>query len=217
MKRFRERGSSVLILLATAGAGWWLHDVVQLTSAIAHGESPQEAMVFDEITVKRINIVDESGKRRIVLSNADRFPNPVLKGKEYPRSVKPAGLVFYKSDGDEAGGIALAEIPGAQKNFLAFDYSNSEAVGIGMTELKGGGYSSGITLLDRVPLEADIEKVGSVGKERISISNDSGNAELSLNDADGKPRIRLFVDKQGNARMEIKDASGKVEFTAPTP
>lgn len=57
---------------------------------------------FDEISVKRINIVDENGKNVIVISNQDRFPQPVLKGQVFGgRSINPAGLVFYKKDGDE--------------------------------------------------------------------------------------------------------------------
>jgi len=172
-------------------------------------------LVLDELTVKRVNVVDESGKPRMVLSNTDRFPNPILKGKEYPRSIKPAGMVFYKPNGDEAGGVALVEVNGITKTFMAFDYSNSEALGMGITETAKGGYESGYTILDRVPLDADIEKVGSVGTERIALSNDDGTARVSVNDAKGKERIRLAVDKDGNAKIEIKDADGKVVFTAP--
>ena len=177
--------------------------------------SDDKNQAFDEITVKRMNVVDESGKLRMVLSNADHFPSPVLKGKEYPRSVKPAGLVFYKPNGDEAGGIALVEVNGTIKNFMAFDYSNSEAFSMGITETAKGEYGSGLTILDRVPLDADIEKVGSVGTERIALSNDDGTARVSIHDPKGKERIRLAVDKDGNARIEIKDADGKVVFTAP--
>jgi hypothetical protein len=177
--------------------------------------SEDRKQAFDEITVKRINVVEESGKVRMVLSNSDRFPNPILKGKEYPRSIKPAGLVFYKPNGDEAGGVALVEVNGITKTFMAFDYSNSEALGMGITETAKGGYESGLTILDRVPLDADIEKVGSVGTERIALSNDNGTARVSMSDAQGKVRILLVVDKTGNARMEIKDADGKVVFSAP--
>lgn len=177
--------------------------------------SEDRKLAFDEITVKRVNVVDESGKLRMVLSNSDRFPNPIVKGKEYPRSIKPAGVVFYKPNGDEAGGIALVEVNGIVKNFMAFDYSNSEAFGMGITETAKGEYGSGLTILDRKPLDSDIEKVGSVGPERIAISNDDGTARVSVNDAKGKERIRLAVDKDGDAKIEIKDADGKVVFSAP--
>jgi hypothetical protein len=207
----RVQGVVMGFLGAVVGSAIILH-FVALPNAGAAEEAKQ---TLDEITVKRINVVDESGKVRMVLSNSDRFPNPILKGKEYPRSIKPAGLVFYKPNGDEAGGIALVEVNGIVKNFMAFDYSNSEAFGMGITETAKGEYGSGLTVLDRVPLDADIEKVGSVGTERIAISNDDGTARVSVNDAKGKVRIRLAVDQDGNAKIEIKDADGKVVFTAP--
>jgi hypothetical protein len=64
-------------------------------------DSP-ERLTLEELTVQRPNVVDAAGKARIVVSSPERFPNPVVAGKEYPRSIKPAGLVFYKSNGDAA-------------------------------------------------------------------------------------------------------------------
>ncbi len=49
---------------------------------------------FEEISVKRINIVDDNGKNVMVISNQEKFPYPVIGGKEYKeRSVSPAGIV----------------------------------------------------------------------------------------------------------------------------
>jgi hypothetical protein len=122
---------------------------------------------FDQLTAKRIDIVDEQGRRRLVLACAERFPLPVLKGREWPRSIAPAGMVFYKADGDECGGLAMAEVGGARKNMFILDYSNSEAVGIGMLETQDGHYSAGLSIVQRMPLDADIAKVGTSGPERI--------------------------------------------------
>ena len=210
----RVRDGLVMVMGAAVGTMLTLSAASPPNARAALG-ADEKRMAFDEITVKRLNVVDENGKVRMVFSNSDRFPNPILKGKEYPRSIKPAGMVFYKPDGDEAGGIALVEVNGMVKTFMAFDYSNSEAFGMGMTETAKGEYGAGLTVLDRVPLDADIEKVGSVGTERIAISNDDGTARVSVNDTKGKERIRLAVDKDGNAKIEIKDAAGKVVFSAP--
>jgi hypothetical protein len=210
-----DRASKGLLAVLSVGIWGLLAYLVGADAVRAHATGNPERLKLEELTVQRLNVVDENGKTRMVLSNSDRFPNPILKGKEYPRSTKPAGMVFYKLNGDEAGGIALVEVSGVVKNFMAFDYSNSEAFGIGITETPKGEYGSGLTFLDRVPLDADIEKVGSVGTERIAIANDDGTARVSVNDAKGKERIRLAVDKDGNARIEIKDAVGKVVFSAP--
>lgn len=165
---------------------------------------------FDQLTAKRIDIVDERGTKRLVLACAERFPLPVLKGKEWPRSIAPAGMVFYKADGDECGGLAMAEVGGAHKNMLILDYSNSEAVGIGMLETKDGSYSAGLSLVERMPPDADIAKVGTSGPERIAVTNEAGSAQVRLADGLGRVRIRISVEGDGTGGIELLDEAGEV-------
>ncbi|MFC7523508.1 hypothetical protein ACFQRK_06130 [Parapedobacter sp. GCM10030251] len=47
----------------------------------------------DEITVKRINIVNEDGTPAIILANQERVPDPVLDGQSYKRAIKAGGIV----------------------------------------------------------------------------------------------------------------------------
>ena len=42
---------------------------------------------FDEIEVKRINVVDDDGKLRMVISNKDRQHSGMVDGKETPRKI----------------------------------------------------------------------------------------------------------------------------------
>ena len=42
--------------------------------------------MFGEIDVERINLVEKDGKVRLVISNVDRFPQPIV-GKTPDRSV----------------------------------------------------------------------------------------------------------------------------------
>ena len=172
-------------------------------------ERPEPAR-FDQLSAKRIDIVDERGQKRLVLACAERFPLPVLKVKEWPRSIAPAGMVFYKADGDECGGLAMAEVGGARKNMLILDYSNSEAIGIGMLETKEGHYGAGLSIVERMPLEADIAKVGSSGPERIGVSNEAGSAQVRLADALGRVRIRISVEGDGTGGIELLDEAGEV-------
>ncbi len=199
-------------LLGALAAGVW--GLLLSSSLRQSDQGGVRAASFDELTVQRLDVVDREGRRRIVISNAERFPLPVLGGKEYPRSIQPAGRVFYKPDGDECGGIGLVSVPLADRAMLIFDYQNSEAVGIGMTETSDGGYSAGISIVDRQPLDADVSEVGSVGRERISVSNESGSASLVLSDSTGKPRIRLFVAADGDADIQLLDDEGKPVFSA---
>ncbi|MBN8663629.1 MAG: hypothetical protein J0L83_03595 [Chitinophagales bacterium] len=168
---------------------------------------------FEEITVKRINVIDENGKKVMVISNQERFPFPVLNGKEYKeRSISPAGIVFYKKNGDECGGLGIVDIPSANLSKLIFDYSNSEALGFGMYETKNGkSYGSGFSIAERIPLGSDIEKVGTTGPERISLSTTNKDAFLVLNAPDGKPRIELKVDSSGTPSFKVFDKDGKAK------
>lgn len=165
---------------------------------------------FDEITVKRINIVDEKGKHVMVISNQEKFPFPILNGKEFKeRSIAPAGIVFYKKDGDECGGIGIVDVPGANMSRMIFDYSNSEAIGFGIFETKDGkSYGSGLSIAERIPLGSDVMKVGTTGPERISLSTENKDAFLILKDTMGKPKIEFRVDSSGVPSFKVFDKNG---------
>ena len=76
--RLYTAGSTVLLLLFTVAA---------FTQ-----RRPRD--LFEEITVKRINVVDEDGNTRVILAGG--FP---------PRREALAGLLFINEDGNEAGGL----------------------------------------------------------------------------------------------------------------
>lgn len=211
-----DRATKLLLALLAAGVWGLLLRPLFVPASLADEPAKKGGQRFDEITVQRINLVDPGGKVRLVISNANRFPNPVVKGKEYERSIKPAGIVFYKADGDECGGIALNSTPKGEHVVFAFDYANSEAIGMSRSESKDGkNYDAGLVILDRVPLDADIEKVGSVGTRRFEVSNEDKNCKVILADPKGKERIVLGVDAAGEARLQIFDKDGKVVFAAP--
>jgi hypothetical protein len=204
------------LLLGLLVAGVWANLLrAGPAAAVAQPAGAARTLTLDEITVKRINVVEDSGKPRIVIANADRLPLPVLKGRQWPRSVKLAGMVLYRADGDECGGIGLVDLEGIRKHMMIFDYANSEAIGFGVTEVGDDQYGAGISVLDRLPLDSDILQVGTTGIERIAISNDSGVASVVIKDPKGRPRIRLSVDDVGAARIEVLDEDGKAVYAAP--
>lgn len=172
----------------------------------------QEVSKFEKIEAERIDIVDADGDRSLVLSNRERFPPPVIGGEEFERSIQPAGLVLYDGDGNEMGGMGTVDVEGrARRTLLVFDYRNSEAIGYSAGETDGGdAYSASLTIADRVPLEADIRDVGTTGTRRINLRNADGDASLVLNDADGNPRIRLYVDRDGESGIEMLSRDGEV-------
>lgn len=169
-----------------------------------------------EITVERINVVDPDGTVRLVIANAERFPLPKLGGKEYPRAVQPAGLVFYDAEGSEVGGIAITDANMGKVSALAFDYPNYDAMGM-ITHVSADGSSAlaGLHINSRPPADLDVIEASKVVERRIAIQNRNENAEILLSDPQGRDRIRLRVGDDGQARIEILDEAGRVTFSAP--
>ena len=63
---------------------------------------------FDEINVKRINIVESNGMQRLVISDKERSPNVLSYGKSIgiPGKNRP-GIIFYNDEGTENGGLTF--------------------------------------------------------------------------------------------------------------
>lgn len=63
---------------------------------------------FDEINVKRINVLESSGIPRMVISNKELSPDPLSYGKKYgiPGKNRP-GIIFYNDEGTENGGLTF--------------------------------------------------------------------------------------------------------------
>ena len=161
---------------------------------------------FDEITVKRINIVDSKGVNRIILSNQERMEPPIILGKKYKRSVNPAGIIFYNENGDECGGIALSKNPETSTYALALDYNNADAIGL-LTQQNSrtNTYRSGLII-------NDMDLSGKIGANvnRINLMTDNGNSGLIINGPDQKPRIIISVDSIGNPLFKIMNKEGKI-------
>ncbi len=161
---------------------------------------------FEEITVKRINIVDESGENRIVISNQERIPNPIIAGKEYQRRMKPAGIIFYDEKGDEVGGIALSSVNETGIRAIAFDYANADAIGLLTQEdLNGKNFNAGIVINDK-----DLSGKPGSNISRMKLMTENGNAGLIINDAKENPRIKIMVDSLGNPLIHVFDENGKL-------
>ncbi|UKJ07643.1 hypothetical protein [Solitalea lacus] len=65
---------------------------------------------FKEISVERINVVEDNGQLRMVISNKSRSPENFAYGKPItppiPGGNRP-GLVFYNDEGTENGGLVF--------------------------------------------------------------------------------------------------------------
>lgn len=173
---------------------------------------------FDTINVHRINIVDAHGNSRLVIADPSHFPNGKLRGKTYKRSIHDtSGIIFYKANGDETGGLAVSKLPHSNQVALIFDYTHQPTDGISMgrhESFDGKHWSTGFFVHDRRPYHPGKIK-SSQGVKRISLGDSDKKAELVISDPDGHPRIRIGVDESGKPRMQMLDASGKVVYRAP--
>src|SRR5438128_11716045 len=64
---------------------------------------------FQEINVERINVVEKDGSLRLVISNNERSPGPIERGKPfgYPGGSR-AGMILYNEEGTENGGLIFS-------------------------------------------------------------------------------------------------------------
>jgi len=163
---------------------------------------------FEEITVKRINIVDDKGIARIVISNKEKIPNPIIAGKEYERQMKPAGIIFYDEKGDEVGGIALSTLKDSSGlRALALDYANADAIGfLSQDDSNGENFRAGILINDK-----DLSGKPGANIARMKLMTENGNAGLIINDAKENPRIKIMVDSIGQPLIQTIDLEGKVK------
>jgi hypothetical protein len=209
------------ILIAILASGVWAVVIQNFFPGVlgqAHAASPAErSKKFDVLNVHRINVVDANGKTRLVISNQKAFPAAKVRGKTYQRSIhNSAGIVFYKANGEEAGGLALSEIHHKYQTALIFDYDYQPTDGIWMSRLEsfdGKHWKAGFSIHDRRPYHPGNIK-SSQGIERISLADQNHNAQLVISDPKGRPRIRIGVDKNGKPRIQILNADGKVIYRA---
>lgn len=196
--------------------------VAGLTLAVALATGCDSSAQQEEITAQRINIVDESGVVRLVI--ASELPDPVVRGERLERSIVPAGLIWHDKDGNESGGLALAEVPqwkdGAPEGrvrMVTFDFTHqiTDAVRIGTYESNDGEvWTGGLTVYDRRPYKAGpIES--SQGVERVFLGTRNEDAGLVVHDPEGRERIRIGVDSDGGAQIELLDENSKVIYSIP--
>ena len=108
---------------------------------------------FDEITVGRINIVEQDGKLRMVISNQkDQHPGS-YDGKDLPKRDRPAGMIFFNDDGDECGGLVYdGSKKEASMTYSIDQYKNDQIMQLQYAQDKennGVNRSYGLKLWDR--------------------------------------------------------------------
>jgi hypothetical protein len=199
---------------------------------------------FTEIDVERINVVEKNGATRLVISNNERSPGPIERGKPfgYPGGSR-AGMIFYNEEGTENGGLVFS---GKKENgkvnaygSLTFDqYEQDQTLALQYVD-DDGQRRAGLAINDYPTNISSMqwdEKWKAVQKmpdgpakteERQRLRQYSpklrmyagrarnGASVVQLGDGEGRTRLQLVVDSAGNARIEFLDEKGKVTQRFP--
>lgn len=162
----------------------------------------------NSLQLERIDIKNQDGANRVVISNENHIPKPIIKGKEYQRKMTPAGIIFYDKNGDERGGIAISEYDNMNLNAIAFDYQNADAIGMyAQDNILTNYFKAGISINDK-----DLSGKPGYNINRINIGTENGNASLVIKDANEIPRLVLKVDSLGVPAIEMYDKEGVVSW-----
>ncbi|NNG17897.1 MAG: hypothetical protein HKM89_15585 [Gemmatimonadales bacterium] len=173
---------------------------------------------FEEINAERINIVEQDGTIRLVLSNMKRSPAPVVRGKSFgPAGVRP-GMIFYNAEGTEVGGLAFDSKTEngtySAGGILTFDqYEQDQVVSLQYIDNNGKRYQ-GLTVLDRpdVSYFEVLEREEAIRQMADGPEQDQAWKELSEFQG-GVPygAQRLFVgrDTSKAAVVSLSDRFGK--------
>ena len=194
MKRFSQQFLPIYSAVVST-----VFAIVMLTGASGH-----RSRSFDEIQVHRIDVVEPNGTLRMVISNRDRLPGVIVKGKEAPPFDRPeAGIIFYNDEGSENGGLIF----GGHRNekdevvdsggSLSFDkYGANQIVQLAGVDDKTDRFA-GLTVKDQ--------------NRRIWVGRtEDGTAAVSLMDANGRKRIVMQVTEQGTPSLSFLDETGRV-------
>ncbi|MBZ4188133.1 hypothetical protein [Niabella beijingensis] len=192
----------------------------------------------DELTVKRINIVDEDGALRMVVSNEHRQHPGRMNGQQLPARERPAGIIFFNEAGDECGGLVYNGNDKDAGLFLSVDkFGDDQVMQLQYSEnpqkqrrkygLQLWDYPKENTFderlrrfkaLKQLPTREEQDKAyeqmlkdSLLMQDRLFIGQTyEKEMGLFIKDQDGKPRIKIFIDKDKQPRIQVLNPDGTI-------
>lgn len=193
---------------------------------------------FDELTVKRMNIVDESGKNlRMVISNETRQHPGIINGEQLKPRERPSGMIFFNSAGDECGGfiydgndtnagMVLSVDKFRDDQIMQLQYmentkNNARKYGLQLWDYpkehtnreRNERFEKLDAIKDKAKKQSSYEqmKIDSLLMEdRLFIGkNFNKDVGLFINDKNGTPRIKIYIDTTDTPKIELLDKNGK--------
>lgn len=193
---------------------------------------------FEEIDVKRINIVESNGQPALVLANSEHLPGAIIDGDTLTNRKGIPGIIFYNSEGDESGGLIfdtkVTDSTRTAFGHLSFDrYKQDQVIALQYVESPSGIYT-GLRIKDRPEMnltkQMDLMKAAEQGDKnakqklqdlesqssnRVFIGTRGRTSLLQLRDNLGNERIRISVDSTDTPHLQFLDKNGKVTYELP--
>jgi len=224
--KFLKIYSAVLTLFLTAGL---------LLAFTYINKTPS----FKEINVERINVIERSGKLKMVISN-DELQHPgIIDGKTLPKRKRPSGIIFFNTDGDECGGLVYDGTKKEAGMVLSIDkYKNDQIMQLQYSQtgdkvnplsnygLKIWDRPDNFTLGQLIAADDSLKKLndtsaynagikklkaqGLLAQDRLFIGkNNKNQVGLFIKDKKGLPRINLYVDDNNQVIMQALNEKGE--------
>lgn len=180
-----------LVLLGVTFTGFTLLNSFRLEKKIEN---------FDEINVKRINVIEKDGTIRMVISNKELQHSGRMDGKDWEKRERQAGMIFFNDEGDECGGFVYASDKKKDGTItsgmsLTYDkYKNDQVLQILNSETykDGKSYSSrGFIVNDYQSDEVNLTQYSKMLKD----------AEKIADEKERKQKIREIRQKYGSKNL----------------
>ncbi len=193
---------------------------------------------FKEIDVERINIVESNGDLKLVISNSERQHDGIINGKPLPERERPAGLIFFNSAGDECGGLIYDGNDKDAGMVLSVDkYRDDQVMQLRYVEntekdtrtygLQFWEYPKEDGFDERNKAFNDLQKIedkskqdeayqkmkqeGLLPEDRMFVGRKmNDDVGLFINDNQGRPRIRIYIDSDNNPKIELLNDEGNI-------
>ena len=178
-----------------------------------------ENFTVEELTAKRINIVESNGQPRLVLSNVEKSPANLNHGKPFgiPGGNR-GGLIFYDDEATECGGLVFSGRKDSSGKYFAsghfsFDQYNQNQV-LYLQYLDDNGDRKTGLYVDDWHNNPSYPEFRRTYKETEKLPNGpERDAKLKqlLEPVNGDPAFahRVFIGKDANKSALINLADGK--------
>jgi hypothetical protein len=198
----------------------------------------EKHLAISELDVERINVVENNGELKMVISNKQRQHPGMLNGKTLQPRERDAGIIFFNSSGDECGGLVYdGSAKEASLSFSVDQFRNDQLMQLQYLQntlgdsikrhygLKLWDRAESFTLGQQVALVDSLKRLGNeaIMNEKIQLLKDKGllgvermfagktdenEVGLFIRDSKGRIRIKIFCDDKNQPRIAMFNEDG---------